>query len=454
MSLPDMSEVTARLGPAKGPTRHPVDLVPPHTNHPAHGPAGLRRCARLIPVTRTEARYPAALPGMPHGKAAQVLAAVPEGFHPAPTRRQGGAAWLAALTDSPEFRQLRKDRQANVRALAEFLAVARRYEYGILRPGLIALRTALPDVCRETVYRLLRWLREHHWLGHVQRGSTERYRAQADGRGDLAAEFVALLPHRPPPSHGPASPDKSDRSKNATPNRPVPQDRRNSLRTRTRPHHQPNNPPPRPKSTASLEPLRGHPTSKPATAGNNGPEEGRRRGPAWPVRQVPATQGERLTAAQALQAELPDLRAISDRAVRSLLRPWYVAGWSNYDIHHALDHTPGGASHRYGGGAHRIRYLAGWTRSRLALWLAVDQAGTTTDQPGDSPTVRRHHQADHERRTARPVTADLGPPPTVASAATRTAALASLAAVLAATNQRTRPVNDPPTTNRTPKAWR
>jgi hypothetical protein len=117
---------------------------------------------------------------MPFGKHAQVLAAVPVGFRAARTVR-AGERWLSRLTSSPAFAGCRGDFRETVRRVAEFLSVARRYEHGLIRPGLDAVCAAVPDRCRRTVQRALCWLRARSWIAHVQRGSTERYRGAADG---------------------------------------------------------------------------------------------------------------------------------------------------------------------------------------------------------------------------------------------------------------------------------
>lgn len=365
---------------------------------------------------------------MPHGKAAQVIAAVPEGYRVS----RDGAAWLTAVTASSEFKETRKDFRRTIRATAEFLSVARLFEHDVIRPGLQMICAAVPDVSQRTVERALRWLRKQLWIGHVQRGSTERYRGVADGRGNLAAEFVRLLPAL----------SAVGRVKSVGPSRFASQSGKLSLRAREAAKtiamrsHPANN---------QEEPLRGTDSSGPSTDGNRSRE--RTKPTAWPVRQVPKTRRDKLVAARALQSQLPDLRRISDRGLRHLLRPLYEAGWSNADIHYALDHTPGGIPHRYGGGGHQVRHLTGWLRSRLALWSTTD--GDGREVPGDSARTRRQQRADAERAAAgHPAVGDEVAPP-----AARAAARAAIAAVLA--NRPHRPAApDLPDLQRPPKAWR
>ena len=362
---------------------------------------------------------------MPSGKAAQVLAAIPDGCR---VDRQG-RRWLRHCRSTPAYAALRRDYRARVDAMLEFFAVARQFDHGVLRPGLIQLQQIVPDVCERTLYRILDTLVQAQWISRVQRGSTERYRGVQDGFGALACEFVLLIPAA---------------LITVSPRRSSLRNGKDSLRARMRPSYPQDRRHEEHRSNPNrfTEPLRGTHWSGPADAGQKRPEEGATRpGRSWPVRQVPGTRTDRLQAVQALQADLPDLRRISDRGLRSLLRPWYEAGWTNHDLHHALDHTPGGAAHRYGGAGHRIRYLPGWIRSRLALWQANDPTtGQLTDQPGPTPTQRRAVAAQAERDAVRaaftaavPITDE-----SAAGPETRQAALAAIRQLLTANHDRRR----------------
>ena len=422
--MADSSEGSARLrvGPDRTRTHGRAETLA-HASHVARQSERVR----LIPVTRTAAKFPAALPGMPDGKEAQVLAAVPDGCR---VDRQG-RRWLRHCRSTPAYTALRRDYRARVDAMLEFFAVGRQFDYGVLRPGLVQLQQIVPDVCERTLYRILDTLVQARWISRVQRGSTERYRGVPDGLGALACEFVLIIPIA---------------LITVRPRRSSTRNRKDSLRTRARPsypqdrtHHATS-----PNPNHFKEPLRGTHWSGPAFAGQKRPEEGPTRPRrSWPARQVAGTRTDRLRAVQALQAELPDLRRISDRGLRSLLRPWYQAGWTNYDLHHALDHTPGGAEHRFGGDGHRIRYLPGWIRSRLALWQHIDPAtGDLTDQPGLTPTQRRVTAAQAERNAAQAAFAAAVPArdQPAASTETRRTALAAIRELLAANKTR----RDPP----------
>ena len=413
----DSSEGTARPrpGPDLSPRRARVAALP--RSRRAGVPAGR---IPLIPVTRTEARFTGSttLPGMPSGKAAQVLAVVPDGYRA--DRR--GRRWLRHCRATDAYTALRADYRARVDVVLDFLAAARQFDHGILRPGLEQFRLLLPAVCERTLYRILDTLVQARWIARVQRGSTERYRGVQDGLGALACEFVLIMPTllisvRP----------KRFSSRNRS--FPLHARERTGYPHNSRPHHLP--------AKAITAPLRGPDLSGPADAGQRRPEEGAiRRAQSWPARKVATTRRDRLTAVAALQAQAPDLRTVSDRSIRSALRPWHSAGWTNWDIGYALDHTPGGVAHHFGGSGHRVRHPLGWIRSRLSLWLAVDAAGAVSDQPGLSPTARRAVAAEQERASAR-TRADairrpvLSPEQSRANLAAATAARAAVREILA-----------------------
>lgn len=374
---------------------------------------------RLIPVTRTAADFPEALPGMPFGKAAQVLVATPEGYRVSTK----GRSWLRQRLRTEEYKSARKDQQRGILAVAEFLAVCRQFEHGILRPGLPVLLEA-SGLSERTLYRVLRWLREHRWIGHVQRGSTERYRGGRDQEGNLAAEFVLLV----------------GSSKNGSPSRFLSFRDRNKSLSRTR------------ETNNKKAPLRGtdH-SSKPSVDGNNQqpPEKEKQ---AWPRSQAPRTGQERLKAASALRDALPDLRTLSSKAIRSLLGPFYKSGWTNADVQYSLDHKPDGQAWDLGGGSHGVRHTEGWISYRLRPWTTNTETGT---QPAASRTERRQEAARIERETARAAREKLAAETAAepASAETRQAALKYLADFLAAKSSR-RPSVEPNLPAKPPRGWR
>lgn len=79
---------------------------------------------------------------------------------------------------------------------------------------------------------------------------------------------------------------------------------------------------------------------------------------------------EMLIAACELRAEHQVFARLSPRAVRSIARVYWAAGWSNQDLFHALDYRPVDSctlawSPPHGG----IGNPAGWLRRRLRVWL-------------------------------------------------------------------------------------
>jgi hypothetical protein len=78
-----------------------------------------------------------------------------------------------------------------------------------------------------------------------------------------------------------------------------------------------------------------------------------------------ASDGEDLAATREVQRQAPVLSEISDRHLRSVLRPWWRAGWSVSDVLWCLDHTPDGELWPH---TDRVRHVPGWVRYRLAAW--------------------------------------------------------------------------------------
>ena len=78
-----------------------------------------------------------------------------------------------------------------------------------------------------------------------------------------------------------------------------------------------------------------------------------------------ASAGENLAPTREVQRQAPVLSEISDRHLRSVLRPWWRAGWSVSDVLWCLDHTPDGELWPH---TDRVRHVPGWVRYRLAVW--------------------------------------------------------------------------------------
>ena len=78
-----------------------------------------------------------------------------------------------------------------------------------------------------------------------------------------------------------------------------------------------------------------------------------------------ASDGENLAPTREVQRQAPALSEISDRHLRSVLRPWWQAGWTVSDVLWCLDHTPDGELWPH---TNRVRHIPGWVRYRLAAW--------------------------------------------------------------------------------------
>src|SRR5690606_5759290 len=84
---------------------------------------------------------------------------------------------------------------------------------------------------------------------------------------------------------------------------------------------------------------------------------------------APATRGQQLDAARAMQHAAFPLRRISARHLRSIARPFFRAGWTPRDVLYAIDTRPDGTPWPHSG-ADEVRHLGAWLRHRLAAWAS------------------------------------------------------------------------------------
>lgn len=246
----------------------------------------------------------------------RIYRAVPQGSR----RARSQTAWLNALDDCPEYAVLRPDAAGNLKRVVQVLCQHADWSTMITRPGwdLLIERTGLS---RSTINRVLRRLRGWGLLGTVASGSTWQTRGAHpdDDRGNLTGEYVLCVPRN-------EAVDASD-----------------------------------PPST-----LRKEGGSKPhahayTRASTRDPATSR----PWPMRRPAVTRGDMLHATNRLQDESPVLARITTRRLRSLLRPWYAAGWCPAQVLYALDHSPDAALRWHT--AH-VRHVPGWIQHRLAAW--------------------------------------------------------------------------------------
>lgn len=212
---------------------------------------------------------------------------------------------------------------------------------------------------RRSVARWLAWLRAEGLLGVAESGSTPALRpmALAGLEGNRAALYVLTVPHQAPVAgRPPESPSES-----GTP----------------------------PRDLSSGE-------DPDAGARGTGPLRGTGLPPAadrWPMTRPATSRRERLKLVQRLQNEIPLLRRLSDRQLRSLLRPWLRAGWTATDVRHGIDHDPAGSLRTWTTAVHSP---GGWLLSRLAAWR--DDAGTPLAPLSAAAAAERERLRDLQRR--------------------------------------------------------
>lgn len=281
------------------------------------------------------------LPGMPSDEAMRVLQAIPDGHQ----RASSPAAWCLALEQHPALAELRTNARENALAVLWVLARYSDRKTRLTRPTWARLQS-LTGLSRASVARWLRWARDHRLIGHVEQGSTERYRGgqTAEDLGNRSAVYVLLCE--------------------------TPSPKPTSL--------------PNPTRTREIE-LSTKPTALRAVGADL---------------DIQRTAADRLAAAEHLQERVPVARRLSTRHVRSLLRDFLVAGWCVRDLHYALDQQPSGTPHPYAFNTSDVRSPAGWIAARLALWRDQECAPI--------PSRRQQQQAEADRiRAARAAAPDL-----------------------------------------------
>jgi hypothetical protein len=158
---------------------------------------------------------------------------------------------------------------------------------------------------RSTVAKYLRLLRDVGLLGIVESGTTPLFRSFLHAAdGNRASVYVLCVP-----AHAPVSPVEETRTPSRSP--------KESLTT---PPH---------------------------------------------AREEP---GENLAPTREVQRRVPVLSEISDRHLRSVLRPYWDAGWTVADVLWCLDHQPDGALWPH---TDRVRHVPGWIRYRLSAWTGM-----------------------------------------------------------------------------------
>lgn len=271
------------------------------------------------------------------------------------------ATWLRLAVDEADRALLRADARRNVLAIARVIGWSADPRTGRSRPTLARIMAA-SGLSRRTVQNWTRWLERRGLLDVLEVGTTPDYRPAllALGTGNLAREW-RLTVHA---VHGTCTP-------------PVDLDLvvegPSQARVRETPEMA------RRSAPDSIPP----PSHPPAQVAQ------------WPSGQTLQRRRERLAAAEALRRDLPVLRRMSARAVRSAIRSYFGAGWTVADVKHALDHRPDGSPHTLTTAVHSP---ASWLAWRLGLWRSADGAVLPPHSAGLAERARHHWAEAAERR--------------------------------------------------------
>ncbi len=275
-----------------------------------------------------------------------IFRAVPHGSVRAASQR----AFLDAVQAAPALAALRADSRATVLAVAREMAWCASWETMTTRPTWerLAARTGRS---RATVGRVLIRLRDAGLVGIVATGRSAGFAPNpADRDKAEAAVYVLCVPS---PLHA------VDEHETPTPVGLFVED---PLRARE-------------PSESGSGPLRGAHRRAPAGAG--GPDGLAVVSPRPAEAVTRRLRLERRRAqARELQARVPVLRQITDRAAAAVLRDFALAGWSTPDLARAIDWRPDGTRWPHDG-ATGVAQPAKWLTHRLAAWRDDDGAPVT-----------------------------------------------------------------------------
>ena len=292
-------------------------------------------------------------------------------------RVRRASQWISHVEEATQAALLRSDTQRRVRAVA--LAILERSDKDHLSRPTWAFLQERTGQSRATVARHLAWLRHQGLLATVAPGRRGIFAPGGALSGKLPGEYEV------PEENHPSDPENEaalyvlcesapltlveDDSAVDETETPPPLGVKNHPRTRARGDF-PSQP----------EPLRG--TDSQAASRPPGGAAWRHLAP-WPAGQTPSGKDNMLRAAAELQNRVPVLRHISAQHVRSILREFFLAGWTIIDLHQALDHRPDGSTWPHSGAA-GVENWGAWLRYRLAAWR---QEGTVRRSPSQRSTA-------------------------------------------------------------------
>lgn len=203
---------------------------------------------------------------------------------------------------------------------------------------------------RASVDRYLRQLREWQLLGIVATGRTAQYAPKGNGGINERAVYVLAVTRRLRSVEGFETPPLGEAC----------------VAPRTRAGED------LAQAQAEAEPLRGRPHEAAQARQQHLPAH--RQQPMWSRTVTPKRKDEMLAAAATLCHLIPAIGArLSPRHVRSILRPYFLAGWTLSDVQHAIDRRPNGDKWPHDG-ADGVSNMGAWLTNRLAAWL--DTHGT------------------------------------------------------------------------------
>lgn len=318
---------------------------------------------------------------------------------PAGCRRVARAGtWLDLVQDRASRENLRADRCATVLGVARELLQHTDQTY-TARPGWARLAAAVATshaatASRRTIARAIATLRGWGLLGVVATGRSGRFapgghlsRRRMHWREDPgqnaasdptneAAVYVLCQPLTPAEKVQRAAGVNKAGDENGTPPQSglvLPPARARSERPQD-----------------EHEPLRGPHRMRAAQARPVDPVLRHRPGHWYPTGATTDGKDAALRASHELRVRLPVLRRISSKHVRSILWPFFQAGWTVGDVIIAMDMRPDGTRWNHDAG-HGVDNVGAWLAHRLRPW-------TSAGEPRRSPSQRMNQE--HAERLA------------------------------------------------------
>lgn len=305
-----------------------------------------------------------------------IAAAIPQGS----IRVRHGSTWLTLVRQAVERECVRRDHADNVLRVAQLL-LTRADATRTTRPGWHALAEGA-GIARATVHRILCRLARWGLLGTVATGRrgcfapggrySRRYVAKVPAQnfdGDPKNEAAVYVLCEPAPPRNPNSRNDSAPAVDTSETPPPSGLEYSPARTREA------------APQTRTAPLRGTESLSAAQARRRDPVLRHREGHWFPTGETTGGKDAALRAAHELRVRLPVLRGISSQHVRSVLRPFFAAGWTVGDVILAIDIRPDGRRWPHDGG-HSVENVGAWLAYRLRPW-------TSDGDPHRSPSQRR-----------------------------------------------------------------